>query len=121
MNVVDDVRQLIGLNASARGSRSEALAPSFLAEGGGSGNRSNAALNLLTSPVRVLVALVNLSARLALDVISLVLVSSFFLFAFKRITGRGDPLLMLRLLKRLQQAVLRRSPTAKQLVAEASV
>ncbi len=48
------------------------------------------------------------------------LVSSFFLYAFKRITGRGDPLVMIRLLKRLQQAVLRRSPAAKQLVAEAS-
>ncbi|SPO31723.1 uncharacterized protein UTRI_06571_B [Ustilago trichophora] len=121
MNVVDDVRQLIGLNAVARGPRAEALAPSFLAEGGGSSNRSNAAFNLLTSPVRILVALVNLSARLALDVISLVLVSSFFLYAFKRVTGRGDPLLMLRLLKRLQQALLRRSPSAKKLVAEASV
>lgn len=121
MNVVDDIRQLIGLNVATRGPRSEALAPSFLAEGGGSGNRSSAAFNLLTSPVRILVALVNLSARLALDVISLVLVSSFFLFAFKRITGRGDPLLMLRLLKRVHQAVLRRSPTAKQLVAEATV
>ncbi|SJX66498.1 uncharacterized protein SRS1_11322 [Sporisorium reilianum f. sp. reilianum] len=123
MNVVDDFKQLLGLNGVARGQRSEALAPSFLAQGGGggSGDRSNAAINLLTSPVRLLVALVNLSARLALDVISLVLVSSFFLYAFKRITGRGDPLLMIRLLKRLQQAVLRRSPAAKQLVAEASV
>lgn len=118
MNIVDDVKQLIGLNVAGRGPRSEALAPSFLAEGGG---RSSAAINLLTSPVRILVALVNLSARLALDLISLVLVSSFFLYAFKRITGRGDPLLMLRLVKRLQQAVLRRSPAAKQLVAEASV
>lgn len=113
MNVVDDIKQLIGLNAVARGARTEALAPSFLAEGGASNNRSKAAYHLLTSPVRILVALVNLSARLALDVISLVLVSSFFLFAFKRITGRGDPLMMLRILKRLQQAILRRSPTAK--------
>ncbi|SNX87961.1 uncharacterized protein MEPE_06672 [Melanopsichium pennsylvanicum] len=119
MNIVDDVRQLIGLNAAARGPRGEALAPSFLAEGSES-NRSNAAFNLLTSPVRILIALVNLSARLALDVISLVLVSSFFLYAFKQITGRGDPLLMIRLLKRVQQAVLRRSPAAKQLVTEAS-
>lgn len=121
MNVVDDVRQLMGLNAVSRGQRSEALAPSFLASGGGGGSatRSTAAMNLLTSPVRILVALVNLSARLALDVISLVLVSSFFLYAFKQITGRGDPLLAIRLLKRLQQAVLRRSPTAKKLVAEA--
>lgn len=119
MNIVDDVKQLIGLNVVPRGQRSEALAPSFLAEGGGN-NRGNAAVNLLTSPVRILVALVNLSARLALDVVSLVLVSSFFLYAFKRITGRGDPLVMIRLLKRLQQAVLRRSPAAKQLVAEAS-
>ncbi|KAJ1021896.1 hypothetical protein NDA16_003658 [Ustilago loliicola] len=120
INVVDDIKQLIGLNVVARGARSEALAPSFLAEGGASNHRSKAAYHLLTSPVRILVALVNLSARLALDVISLVLVSSFFLFAFKRITGRGDPLMMLRLLKRLQQAILRRSPIAKQLVAEAT-
>lgn len=120
MNIVDDVRQLIGLNAVARGPRSEALAPSFLAEGGGATNRSGAAFHLLTSPVRVLVALVNLGARLALDIISLALVSSFFLYAFKRVTGRGDPLLMLRLLKRLQQALLRKAPaSAKQLVAEA--
>ncbi|KAI3485316.1 hypothetical protein L1887_51430 [Cichorium endivia] len=96
MNIVDDVRQLIGLNAVARGPRSEALAPSFLAEGGGATNRSGAAFHLLTSPVRILVALVNLGARLALDIISLALVSSFFLYAFKRVTGRGDPLLMLR-------------------------
>lgn len=123
INIVDDFKQLLGLNGVARGQRSEALAPSFLAQGGGGGSadRSNAAFSLLTSPVRILVALVNLSARLALDVISLVLVSSFFLYAFKRITGRGDPLLMIRLLKRLQQAVLRRSPAAKQLVAEASM
>ncbi|KIS65822.1 uncharacterized protein UMAG_11226 [Mycosarcoma maydis] len=119
MNIFDDVRQLIGLDAVARGPRTEALAPSFLAQGGGAGKRSNAAFNLLTSPVRILVALANLSARLALDVISLVLVSSFFLYAFKRITGRGDPLLMIRLLKRLQQVVFRRSAAAKQLVAEA--
>ena len=122
VNIVDDVKQLLGLNTVTRGQRSEALAPSFLAQGGGgSSDRSNAAMNLLTSPVRILVALVNLGARLALDVISLVLVSSFFLYAFKRITGRGDPLVMIRLLKRLQQAVLRRSPAAKQLVAEAGV
>ncbi len=31
------------------------------------------------------------------------------LYAFKRVTGRGDPLLMLRLLKRLQQALLSQS------------
>ncbi|GAC95070.1 hypothetical protein PHSY_002645 [Pseudozyma hubeiensis SY62] len=122
MNIVDDVRQLIGLNATARAQGSEALAPSFVAQGGGgSTNRSSAAYSLLTSPVRIFVALVNLSARLALDVVSLVLVSSFFLYGFKRITGRGDPLLAIRLLKRLQQAVLRRSPAAKQLVGEAGV
>ncbi|EST06797.2 Acyl-CoA-binding protein, ACBP [Kalmanozyma brasiliensis GHG001] len=120
MNIVDDVKQLIGLNVVSRGQRTEALAPSFLAEGGAGNKRTSAAVSLLTSPVRILVALVNLSARLALDVISLVLVSSFFLYGFKRITGRGDPLVMIRLLKRLQQAVLRRSPTAKKLVAEAA-
>lgn len=120
MNVVEDIKHLIGLNLVARGARSEALAPSFLAQGGAWDNGSKTAYHLFTWPVRILVALVKLSARLALDLISLVLVSSFFLFALKRITGRGDALLMIRLLKRLQQAILRRSPRAKQFVDQAT-
>ncbi|KAJ1032824.1 hypothetical protein NDA18_001548 [Ustilago nuda] len=120
MNVVEDIKHLIGLNLVARGARSEALAPSFLAQGGAWDKGSKTAYHFFTWPVRILVALVKLSARLALDLISLVLVSSFLLFALKRITGRGDALLMIRMLKRLQQAIVRRSPRAKQLLEQAT-
>jgi hypothetical protein len=114
MDIVADVRQLLGLTTVIRSPRSEALAPSFLAEGGKGKRQANATVGLLGSPMKIVMALVNLCARLTLDLVSLVLVSSIFLYAFKSVTGRGDPLLMLRILRRFQQAILRRPRTTRQ-------
>lgn len=53
-----------------------------------------------TAIVRLFVALVQLGLRLALDMTSVVVVVSLLLLIVKRTTGRGDPLLLLRLLRR---------------------
>jgi hypothetical protein len=42
----------------------------------------------------------NLSVRLALDLTSLALLFSLIVFFVQRLTGRGDPLLLLRLMRR---------------------
>jgi hypothetical protein len=49
--------------------------------------------------VRLLIALAQLTLRVALDATSVVVVLSVLLFVFNRTTGRGDPLLLLRLLR----------------------
>ncbi|SPO40491.1 uncharacterized protein PSFLO_05973 [Pseudozyma flocculosa] len=92
-NVVHDIRALLGLEStSQRSPRSEALAPSFLASGGGhAGGRGQAPTTLLSASFKLLVALLNLAARLALDIVSFALVSSVFLYAFRKITGAGQP------------------------------
>ena len=120
-NAIHDLRQLIGLESTAvRSPRSEALAPSFLANGGNPNGRQAAAVGLLSAPIRVLAALVNLVARLALDVVSLALVSSFILFLVKRVTGRGDPLIVLRFLTMLRRAILRRPGSTSSRAIEAA-
>lgn len=49
--------------------------------------------------VRLLIALAQLAVRVALDATSVVVVLSVLLFILNRATGRGDPLLILRLLR----------------------
>jgi hypothetical protein len=50
--------------------------------------------------LRLLGAFINLSLRLALDLTSVAVVSSLLLLLVRRVTGRGDPLLLLRLIRR---------------------
>ncbi|UZJ54012.1 hypothetical protein CBS101457_003332 [Exobasidium rhododendri] len=50
--------------------------------------------------LRLLGAITNTSLRLALDLTSVTVVLSLLLLLFKRATGRGDPLLLLRLVRR---------------------
>ncbi|KAN0062368.1 hypothetical protein ACQY0O_005250 [Thecaphora frezii] len=112
-NFFHDVGGLLGIGSgSQRSPRTEALAPSFLASGGQGGGRRNAAGDIWSASIKLVVALLNLAARLALDVISFALVSSVFLFAFKKVTGRGDPLLALRVLGRARRVLLRRPAAA---------
>lgn len=54
----------------------------------------------LSALLRLLMALINLSIRLALDLTSVTVVISLVLFVFKRATGRGNPLLLFQLIQR---------------------
>ncbi|PWY98663.1 ACBP-domain-containing protein [Testicularia cyperi] len=127
-NVLHDFRLLLGLtsapafntypNASGRSSPSnpsdpsnrsnsnqnrntqthaDALAPSYLA--------AESTARSFSSPITWLLALLQLVARLTLDVVSAVLVSSVVLFAVRKVTGRGDPLLLIRYIKRFQRLI----------------
>jgi hypothetical protein len=62
-------------------------------DGSGRGKRWSAIL-------RLLMATINLSLRLALDLTSFTVVFSLILLVIKRATGKGDPLLLLRFIRR---------------------
>ncbi|KAK0546944.1 hypothetical protein OC844_007201 [Tilletia horrida] len=94
-----DIAVLLGFR---RGHTRPGATPSFYQTGGagganGSGGGGNA---VLTLAVRLGLAAVNLAVRLALDVTSVVILLSLLLTLTKRLTGRGDPLLLLRLIRR---------------------
>ncbi|KAL9935218.1 hypothetical protein V8E36_005566 [Tilletia maclaganii] len=91
-----DIAVLLGFR---RGRTGTGATPSFYQAGGmGGGNdRSRDAMSLA---VRLGLAAVNLAVRLALDITSVVILLSLLLTLVKRITGRGDPLLLLRLIRR---------------------
>lgn len=115
-NALHDIAQLLGLasNNTAQGT----APPSYLANASLSSRRSNAggdirsgiggnsssnsgtvSTQLMSAPLRLFLALLNLAARLALDVTSVALLLSFTLFLLHRITGRGDPYFVIRLLR----------------------
>ncbi len=108
-NAVHDIAVLLGIRdpTTAAGA---ALAPSYLASAGGPAEaRQRARRDLFAAPLRLAVALLNLFVRLALDAVSLALLTSVFLLLVRRVTGRGDPLLLLRLVRRwtgIQPSVL---------------
>jgi hypothetical protein len=101
-DALHDIAVLLGLGAA---SRTGTAAPSYLASAGSRGNgatNSGGAANQggLGAPLRLLAAVLNLSVRLALDLTSLALLFSLIVFFVQRLTGRGDPLLLLRLMRR---------------------
>ena len=98
-NAVHDIAVLLGIrNAHTTGLANSALAPSYIAAQGGDVQRAKA--DLVSAPLRLAVALLNLFVRLALDAMSLTLLLSVLLLVVRRITGRGDPLIILRLIRR---------------------
>ncbi|KDN45608.1 ACBP-domain-containing protein [Tilletiaria anomala UBC 951] len=106
-NAAHDIAVLLGLRNpyASNVSSGVALAPSYLAQSGGSGGgsgdaRSRARNDLFSAPLRLAIALLNLFVRLALDAMSLALIMSALLLIVRRITGRGDPLIILRLIRR---------------------
>lgn len=96
-NALHDVANLIGLTS---GSSSSAAAPSFGAshqqQGAGAGSRQPSRVRMTFN---VILALVNLALRLTLDLTSLGILLTVVLFAVKRLTGRGDPLVLMRLVR----------------------
>lgn len=115
-NAVHDIAVLLHLrdpSSSSRRNSPHALAPSYLAQSGGSGANgkgnygsgaggagSGDGGGILGAPVRLALAILNLVVRLALDVTSLAVLVSLLLAIVYRLTGRGDPLIVLRLARR---------------------
>ncbi|PWN51193.1 hypothetical protein IE53DRAFT_60313 [Violaceomyces palustris] len=103
-NALHDVSVLLGLSSPIP--RAEGFAvPSFGSVGNSSRGsivtgRAAAAAHLVTVPVQIFTIILKIAFRLALDVTSMVLLVCVFLFVFKRITGKGDPLFWLRIMRR---------------------
>ncbi|KAK0568546.1 hypothetical protein OC861_001876 [Tilletia horrida] len=91
-----DIAVLLGFR---RGRAHQGATPSFY-QAGGSGGGNDRSRDALTLAVRLGLAAVNLAVRLALDVTSVVILLSLLLTVVKRLTGRGDPLLLLRLIRK---------------------
>ncbi|CEH14405.1 acbp-domain-containing protein [Ceraceosorus bombacis] len=119
-DALHDIAILVGLSSAVRGN---AAPPSYaLASGsragrtapgsasgrsiGGSGRSPSGA------PLRLAIAVLNLSVRLALDLTSLALLASLVLLLIQRITGRGDPLLLLRIARRWRPRRLLNAPAS---------
>ncbi|CAO1625825.1 unnamed protein product [Parajaminaea phylloscopi] len=94
VNAVHDIAVLLGVAQPSAGGGTVA-APSFGAP------RTNGRPSILRAPLTLVLAMVNLALRLALDLTSLGILLTVLLFLVKRITGRGDPLVLLRLARRL--------------------
>jgi hypothetical protein len=131
-NAFHDVALLLGITRDSRGS--QAAPSSFHANGhnrdgkrieasghgrgrgrgdaSGHGRPNNTTWSAL---FRLITALINLSIRLALDLASVTVVSSLFILIFKRVTGKGDPLFLFRLIQRYTGAIKARG---KRLVEE---
>lgn len=118
-NALHDIALLIGIASDGRGDRNGGAAPqsyhltSSNRKGGRAesvagqsvggrkrGNGDSSGRPGWSALLRLLIALVNLSLRLALDLTSVTVVVSLFLLVVKRVTGRGDPLVLLRLVRR---------------------
>lgn len=97
LNAAHDIGVLVGL---ASPGRSGSVAPTFGATSSTNAAGSNRP-SLLRAPLTFILALINLALRLTLDLTSLGILLTLLLFIFKRITGRGDPLLLLRMAQRL--------------------
>lgn len=103
-NAFHDLSTLLGISSS---SGTQAAAPSFGASGdapgapSGSGSASRRRRPVLTSLLSLLLSLVNLALRLTLDLTSLAILITVILFGIKKVTGRGDPLVLIRLMRRL--------------------
>jgi hypothetical protein len=74
---------------------------------GGAGNDASGSppTSSWSALFRLCGALINLSIRLALDLTSVTVVFSLCVLIFKRVTGRGDPLLLFRLVQRFTNMI----------------
>lgn len=107
-NALQDLGALFGLaspsSSGADAGRGKVAAPSF---GSSSNDRgkppagSSPRRSRLSSLLSLLASLLNLSLRLALDLTSLGILVTLFLFLLRKVTGRGDPLLLLRMARTL--------------------
>lgn len=99
-NAFHDVANLIGISTGSSSTSASHATPSF-------GEQPSASTQRHSRPSRfrlalnVVLALVNLSLRLTLDMTSLAILLTVVLFAVKRLTGRGDPLVIMRVLRGL--------------------
>lgn len=111
-NTAQDIGILLGLSTGTGGSG----APYFVAASGarrvGHGGAANArtvrdALGniFFSAPLRILLAMLYLAVRVALDALSIGLVCTGLLFLARRLSGRGDPLLILRAFVRATRAL----------------
>ncbi|CAO1629028.1 unnamed protein product [Sympodiomycopsis kandeliae] len=95
-NAFHDLSNLLGITSGTSVNGQTHATPSFGESNQNTGSRpSRVRLGL-----SILAALLNLSLRLTLDLTSLGILVTVVLFLVKRISGRGDPLLLLRLLRR---------------------
>lgn len=93
-----DIAVLLGLASSSSGSH--AAAPTFGATSTAT-TASTGSTQRRWAPLSLILSLINLALRLTLDVTSLGILATVVLFLFRRITGRGDPLVLLRLAQRV--------------------
>ncbi|PWN30572.1 ACBP-domain-containing protein [Jaminaea rosea] len=93
VNAFHDLASLLGMGGTAAGAT-----PSFHQSSSGGSRRGT---SFIRAPLALLLAVVNLAIRLALDLTSLGILITILLFGVKRITGRGDPLVLLNLARRV--------------------
>lgn len=107
-NALHDLGVLFGLaspsSSGADGARGKVATPSFGSSShergkGPAGNTPRR--SRLSSLLSLLASLLNLSLRLALDLTSLGILVTLFLFLLRKVTGRGDPLLLLKMARTL--------------------
>jgi hypothetical protein len=107
-NALHDLGVLFGLaspsSSGADGARGKVAVPSFGSSShergkGPTGNTPRR--SRLSSLLSLLASLLNLSLRLALDLTSLGILVTLFLFLLRKVTGRGDPLLLLKMARTL--------------------
>lgn len=122
-NAMHDVAVLLGLSSDGRGgaapqsynlasgrSRAESVAGQSTATSrrggrgrdgdGGQGRGRREGGGLMGAPLRLMLAVVNLAMRLALDLTSVGVLLSLLIFVISKLTGRGDPLFLIRLVRR---------------------
>lgn len=110
-DALHDIAVLLGLRSDGRGgaapstyrgdgaesvaSRGTATARRLKGGNGGAGGRPSGWRTIF----RLFLVLIQIAVRVALDLTSVVVVLTLLLFLIRRTTGRGDPLLILRLLR----------------------
>ncbi|PWN24032.1 ACBP-domain-containing protein [Microstroma glucosiphilum] len=107
-NALHDLGVLFGLtspsSSGADGVRGKAAVPSFGSSSHDRGKGPAGSIprrSRLSSFLSLLASLLNLSLRLALDLTSLGILITLFLFLLRKVTGRGDPLLLLKMARTL--------------------
>lgn len=103
INAAHDIAVLLGIaspSSSGGGGADTVAAPTF---GNTSrvGGVASSPQSMLRAPLTLVLAMINLVLRLTLDLTSLSILLTVLLFLFRRITGRGDPLILLRLARRM--------------------
>ena len=99
-NALNEVGTLLGIG----GSRTPQDAPSYTEWHTSRATPSRSVLwKLLRSPIQFVVAAASLAFRLLLDLTSIAVLATLVIAALRRISGRGDPWIALRLMGRVGQ------------------